>query len=1053
MKPEHFIDHEDNYKLFINTFISKVGKKAHKQLMRALTNPKNKFWEKLIFPNLIYDDCTGNPDPRIYIPISNNARTKGRNHLLAEKYSNSDIGIPQGDAHLFANSLAVGELYEDGNWDTPSSRTIGSHYTYITIEFDPDSKWSAKQKRDFLELQFSWFRIKGSNDLDCPIGNVHKYFSGKYSDYRGLTACYSGNKSVHIHLIFNTGNFFKQKESDRFNVRDGYKELHKNVRTTVETILNVGELSDSSLQLWEQYRKLPNGVLTVPDDDHILEAPKGTNIPLFTLWEKILSRAGRGANTALFNESLFYSGGTRLKKKSHRSPNKSKIGEMRPEEFDYCSEKFNSLVEKIVGTGLWPRGAGLEYQSLQNIGLLHACEGDETPNTVIFENSSKHFHRGGKPPDRDVDLKAPLSYFIRQWRKEYAKENGIDKPSNDDAIQVAPLTAMEQDFKDNAVDVASARRILADTVKSAFACEEPSVILGPEGCGKSTCAMREYPHAIETLVQTTWNSLMVRYSGNHLKEFLKKNTEEAFRRKKWLAKRTNGAFAFGSYQAAKEKEKEFNNMHAADNYIAYVLRSFSKEYAKCCSLEGLGCIDMEYAARHGYKSLIVVIKEQQPEVWNRMKTRHSKFQRKIAGSVPVWFMVHQTLHLWYQDGITSIYWHPDFFTAEYKDYWKLKQEMELQLVVQDEIRVGQLFSLAPSTNVDWYRDMQKDNDCWKLSNKNITEQYSAYCEHKESHPTDMGFQEVINIHKAAYTESDLITIRALENYGSNTDKCIYSKVLNNKWYAKIQYWMFGVATKTLILTTELLPTCMLEKIEYEGQALNIQRLHSRHLVRDVVEATLLKKCKSDDTNAVAEHIRETYGNDVVIISNHSSNIKNAITPASAMGTNRFSDKDTAQITHYKSPSEYETLQIINALFDLDSAVRLSHVDQFNQISGRTLGFRQDHDLPNKSYMFCSYSIWALIEDILRRHGRYKITVLDSAASRKDRKRNKNLKHTDQAKDGNAQTREIAIKYSLDSVFIAEAYRSTIEQSFMEQIIEGHEEMEEIAREYDPQIAL
>ena len=71
---------------------------------------------------------------------------------------------------------------------------VGDHQMF-TFEFD-------KSTLDFLGEQLSWLR-SSKNPLDCKIGELYQHCS-QWGDFVGITVVYSGNKSLHIHVVFET---------------------------------------------------------------------------------------------------------------------------------------------------------------------------------------------------------------------------------------------------------------------------------------------------------------------------------------------------------------------------------------------------------------------------------------------------------------------------------------------------------------------------------------------------------------------------------------------------------------------------------------------------------------------------------------------------------------------------------------------------------------------------------------------------------------------------------------------------------------------------------
>jgi hypothetical protein len=128
----------------------------------------------------------------------------------------------QGEISLFANVLHIGSQNEDGEWEPPRHRVVGAPYTIFTVEYDPPSGWDRDRRLQFLQPR--WFRKSGTNDLDRPIRAVWDW-AAQFSNFRGICANWSGNKSVHIHLVFDTSAVMREFRDLRDQVRPAYQAL------------------------------------------------------------------------------------------------------------------------------------------------------------------------------------------------------------------------------------------------------------------------------------------------------------------------------------------------------------------------------------------------------------------------------------------------------------------------------------------------------------------------------------------------------------------------------------------------------------------------------------------------------------------------------------------------------------------------------------------------------------------------------------------------------------------------------------------------------------
>ncbi len=404
--PRHLVEHHDAYRQIIDEHFAAVSQKARNQMRTALKRPLNGFWTEFLWPNLLLDQdgqrreqievavtSTFPLEQRpIYLPISNTVYTPGHNHELAVMASESDPDEVQDQMSVFANPLRIGCQAEDGQWEAPMLRAVGTPFTIFTLEYDPPSEWDRERRLKFLDTQLGWFRNPGTNDLDRPIRPVWEW-AAQFSDFRGICANWSGHKSVHIHLIFDTSTVMTEFPELRDQVRTAYTRLWSEMAAEIARVFTQDIDPDPALRLPEQYRKLPNGVFTVEppkgQSGHLLRIPAGTRVPLLCVWEKLLTRAPKGAARAFVNEAVLKQSAATGSRRIGLHRRQSQIGDMTPDEHQFCSERFDELIKSRVGPNQFPKGAGLHRESSGWIGRLYANEFDKNPSTLIFEDGHR----------------------------------------------------------------------------------------------------------------------------------------------------------------------------------------------------------------------------------------------------------------------------------------------------------------------------------------------------------------------------------------------------------------------------------------------------------------------------------------------------------------------------------------------------------------------------------------------------------------------------------------------------------------------------------------
>lgn len=97
----------------------------------------------------------------------------------------------------------------------------------------------------------------------------------------------------------------------------------------------------------------------------------------------------------------------------------------------------------------------------------------------------------------------------------------------------------------------------------------------------------------------------------------------------------------------------------------------------------------------------------------------------------------------------------------------------------------------------------------------------------------------------------------------------------------------------------------------------------------------------------------------------------------AKGSNSFNQEGIETVTaiyHMLSPAQYEQLLIENVMFGTKDMVKLFHLDQFNQTSGRTLGFRHNPNITTQAVM--SKRLWHEIGISIEMDSRYRVRLVE-----------------------------------------------------------------------------
>jgi hypothetical protein len=184
-----------------------------------------------------------------------------------------------------------------------------------------------------------------------------------------------------------------------------------------------------------------------------------------------------------------------------------------------------------------------------------------------------------------------------------------------------------------------------------------------------------------------------------------------------------------------------------------------------------------------------------------------------------------------------------------------------------------------------------------------------------------------------------------------------------------------------MLTTEALPTERVRELRPDEAPFEVFDLPTPEVRAGTVQVRLQPSCSSEHATAIVDQIRTEVGDpELQVITNRAAGAESTSTHAGVRGSNQFAGQNLAQTAFYKSPEEYERLQIINRLFGLNAAIRLRHVDEINQTAGRNLGFR--HDGKVEHHLVMGWSLYGEIGSVLYTECRYGLTLVEDADQRR-----------------------------------------------------------------------
>ncbi|WP_454657389.1 hypothetical protein [Bosea beijingensis] len=915
----------------------KLGKMPLRQFLSA-TQEQKQWFADIVRPRLFLPDQFGG----VYYPVDVTSRSLRRNHHLAETVAREADpltkfgGDPWSALTYFANPLRVWTPQPLGEerptdevipGDAPSARVVLGDYQVLTYEFDIADT-------EFLKEQLSWLRSP-KNPLDSRIGGLFKRCSG-YADFAGITVNYSGNKSLHIHVVFSTAHARQKLGLDgcsAADLRTGFAAHWERLHEEVLKSLGVeGFRADDHLRFAESFRRLPNGS-RLTDDKHLLGIPEGTLIPQVTLWEMARTRASGNDLPLFWMPDAFKAAGAQASKSTRTSARAVQRlnGDMTDEERAYCEDRLRALYPK------WPRFDHLHFDGRKWSARFRNSETDRTPSSVMREDYAT-IHLVGRDAEglKPRRLLFDLGRYLQVWRARLARQQGEE----DDVVMLddlfgtphaQALSAVEQEFRDEVTDKASAATAMNAFFRTTIPVNPVMMVVGAEGVGKTSVVMAQH-HEIAADLERRGESTLAMY-------------------------------AFADYKTADEKCADFNKSQQANGFVGVVIPSFSKVYEEECLRLGGKMISIIEAARFGYPSRLSAIRDLQPQVMDRFRLRHAQMWSQVGSQRPVFFAVHQVAHDWWKNSPTRKMWARSYWMDDLGDDRDaiLRKETDLGLLVHDEVKWDSLVDAQPEAVVRWVEDMtNQDRKVWGANRANLSDRLRSFESFATQHDKPMlgdctltfeDAQRIADVVGGIGSWDHVVTADSGEyrfrkatvnDNGEAVDfQDGYEQRHGRDWRVVSKGWWSGVADRVILLTTEAVPTAVARTADPNMAVFELETPNAR---RDCVDVYAERSVRGDHLASLCTEFRAARPNESwFIVSNRVSTLINTMTHVGARGSNALIGSDILQTMPWMTPFEYEQLQALNAWTSRNDLVGLRHIDEFNQTCGRNLGFRHRGD--------------------------------------------------------------------------------------------------------------
>lgn len=296
------------------------------------------------------------------------------------------------------------------------------------------------------------------------------------------------------------------------------------------------------------------------------------------------------------------------------------------------------------------------------------------------------------------------------------------------------------------------------------------------------------------------------------------------------------------------------------------------------------------------------------------------------------------------------------------------------MLIHDELSTDNLLMLATQAQRDWFDAMRETKHegrkLWS-SSKSQAQRLEGYRMFEQMVPPPSGMSFDLACEIADHPEFETVSLTNNQEYGPSTHETDIYDFTGAVWTVAKRNWPEEVAFKTVVLTTEALPSLVAKRLGW-----SLTELDTPNLPRDPVEIRASRSVISKNLSSLVIEARNEFkqstGRDLQAIGNKMGHVVNATTHHTAKGSNSFIGQDVVQTISPLPPAAFERLEVINAWAKISTAVRLWTMDQFNQTAGRNRGFRRVDGQPLPSHIVLINSrVWQSLGPVMP-YARYKM---------------------------------------------------------------------------------
>ena len=917
-----------------------------------------------------------------YIPLSDTVQLRGKLPTYSEQWFADDDGIPPLplSTPYFGNSLlipdgygAIGFRVEDA--PSPSSRAANVGFVVATLEVDCTCI-------EELEQCLSWTRGE-----EPPISKVHAALC-RFKDYRGYTAVFTGNKSIHFHFAFSTTHLLNAPHTLRSDERrkgsDQTSALLHNVHDIVfdrVCDLFVAKLTppqspDNKMRSLTQWKRTPWAIREINEDDKvILGLPVGTKIPQIVLREQLLLRASKGSEEYCIPSGFSLAHPvTRTKREpSDKSPIISNSQALSGMAQEYCRQEW----------GDWPKLSRIYKDGGEWVLNFHNHERDRKPSTYV-RGEFRMLSLVGKHPHDDHKFFLPDGMSAQEFGDHLAIRAGLIKrpspPSRTDKSESRPTGPTKQLIKTPCSLLEKLKRESAIPFferiagKAKFSFSRPFVT---DNLNDIKIEIRGRLANAISLVDPMRPRVSIIKSGEGigkttvLKRILatEGSDDDEFRG----IRDQHSAFAFRSHDQAAAKAEEFRQ--SGDTTVQ--IRSFREQYKIACESENVSPLNLD---EEGPSSMYQAIKKKQPKIYARLEeARNALWKHKYEFRCPTTLltMTHAMAMHCHQSVATRIWHHPDFDPKlSFSDQMHLRSGLRLNNIVFDDFETDDVINVLPEVIYEIIASQQRKYSNWR--NQPHHERLKIYKELKKDGVRIEGnFGEF-----DALMRMDLENLRPIEvDYDAipfgcdNGDAGIYKTYHGKRYYVGEKEWLFSSPSDLIFLTTEGLTSEAVHRIfstrKRHQLFLDLEKIDAIYPIK--IPVRFEQQAKADrkvgpQISALAERLLGQSDESILIADGIKFDSDRVMSFQKMKGRNGLEDKDISIISTFLAPPKYAELNVIGQFLGLPNVIELFYQDQINQAVGRNRGFRQSNNRETMTEVICTRRLWKAVLSKLQNQG-------------------------------------------------------------------------------------